>query len=81
MKKVLEIKSKVEKISGKEDKFNTSQIWFEFLSKSDKKKVDILLSAIDYMGQFNGRTVYDCVALAMGYVMDINSDDIWYKEN
>lgn len=39
----------------------------KFDKLSYKKKVDVLFSAIDYMQQYNARSVPQCIALAMGY--------------
>ncbi len=37
----------------------------KFEKLSHKKKVDILMVALDYMQQYNGRSHSDCIILAM----------------
>ena len=32
----------------------------------DKSKVEVLLEALEYMQQYNGRTISDCIVLAQG---------------
>lgn len=38
----------------------------KFDSYTDKTKVKYLMIALDYMQQYNGRTVNDCIVMAMG---------------
>jgi hypothetical protein len=40
------------------------KIWEMFQVK--RNKVDILLEALDYMQQWNGRSKWQCIGLAMG---------------
>ena len=40
------------------------QIWAMFQKK--RNKVEILMEALDYMQQWNGRTKIQCIGLAMG---------------
>ncbi len=50
------------------EKYYTSEhISKEFGTLSDKKKINVLYSALDYMQQYNGRSVFYCIALALGY--------------
>jgi len=50
------------------EKYYTSeQISKEYTALSKDKKIAVLYSAIDYMQQYNGRTRFLCIALAMGY--------------
>jgi hypothetical protein len=46
------------------------------------KKIDTLWLALDLMQQYNGRTKYDCVFMAMGYDIDFNdeSEMVYYKK-
>lgn len=37
---------------------------------SSPKKVNVLMSALNYMQQYNGRSITNCIALAMGYETD-----------
>lgn len=52
---------------------------FEKLSKP--KKVEVLFDAIEYMQQYNGRSVRTCICLAMGYKMNCDDDgnEVWEK--
>lgn len=47
--------------------FTETQIRVEFAKLSRLKKIDILWDALSYMKQYNGRSRFLCVALAMGY--------------
>lgn len=51
----------------------------ELCTLFDKKrnKVDIMMDALDYMQQHNGRTKIDCIALALGYE-DIEGDNDYF---
>lgn len=37
-----------------------------------KKKIEVLFSAIEVMGQYNGRTRTDCIAIAMANYLNLN---------
>jgi hypothetical protein len=37
-----------------------------FEKMSNKKKVDVLIDALDLMQQYNGRSKQDCIVMAMG---------------
>ena len=50
-----------------EEKFTSKEISAKYANLSYKEKADILYDALDYMSQFNGRTKFLCIALAMGY--------------
>lgn len=47
--------------------YTSDHISEEYESLSDKKKIGILHSALDYMQQYNGRSTFYCIALALGY--------------
>jgi hypothetical protein len=47
-----------------EDRMTEQKIWEMFQVK--RNKVDILLEALDYMQQWNGRSKWQCIGLAMG---------------
>ena len=53
----------------------------KFVKLSNPKKVEVLLDALDYMQQYNGRSVRTCICLAMGYRMNIDDDgnEVWEK--
>jgi hypothetical protein len=44
------------------------KIWEMFQAK--RNKVDILLEALEYMQQWNGRSTYQCIGLAMGLTQE-----------
>lgn len=48
-----------------------------FDSLSNKKKVEILLTALSYMQRYNGRSINDCIILSMGYE---EQDGLWIKK-
>ena len=43
------------------------------------QKNDVLYNAIDYMQQYNGRSRFICIALAMGFDNDIGENNTYYK--
>jgi len=47
--------------------FNAKQIGDEFAALSCTEKLQILYDALDIMQQYNGRTKFLCIAIAMGY--------------
>jgi hypothetical protein len=49
----------------KDKMWSDSELWDIFYKK--KKKAEILMDALDYMQQYNGRSKIQCIALAMGY--------------
>lgn len=59
----------------------TDQVICKFDKLSNAKKVEVLFDAIDYMQQYNGRTISTCICLAMGYEgnYDKNDNFIWEK--
>jgi hypothetical protein len=44
---------------------------------SNKLKVEVLLTALSYMQQYNGRTINECIVLSMGYEYD--EEEGWLK--
>jgi hypothetical protein len=44
------------------------EIMSKFHKLSYKKQVAILYGALDYMQQYNGRSINDCIIFAMGYI-------------
>ena len=43
------------------------------------KKIEILYEALDYMQQYNGRSKFLCVAMAMGYDNNEGEDTTYIK--
>jgi hypothetical protein len=44
------------------------EIMVKFHKLSYKGQVAILFSALDYMQQYNGRSISDCIIFAMGHI-------------
>lgn len=47
--------------------YTTEQISAKYETLSYKKKCEILEGALSYMEQYNGRSQFTCIAMAMGY--------------
>lgn len=60
--------------------FTTEQISNKYDKLTNKQKIEVLYSAIDYMQQYNGRTNFLCIALAMGYDNFHGDDNTWFKK-
>lgn len=60
-----------------------NEIQKEYLNLTEREKINILWSAIENMQQYNGRSRWYCVALAMGYESDDgeNYEKFYYKIN
>jgi len=54
--------------------YTSEQINKEFSKLTKDKKIEVLYEALDYMQQYNGRSRFLCIAMAMGY-------DNWEGEN
>lgn len=63
---------------GKYYKYRHIQDIYDKLTS--KEKVSILWEALDYMQQFNGRTPFYCVALALGYENFEGENDTYTKK-
>lgn len=63
-------------------KMTTEQVTDKFDKLSNKKKVNVLFDAIDYMQQYNGRSISECICLAMGYELHNNDVEgyVWEKQ-
>lgn len=63
-------------------KYYTSEhIQSIYVSLKDSEKIKILSNAIDIMNQYNGRTKFLCIAMAMGYNNHEGDDKSYYKTN
>jgi len=51
----------------KEKYYTSTHISREYEKLTKDLKINVLSSAIDYMEQFNGRSKFLCIAMAMGY--------------
>lgn len=47
--------------------YSYTQIQKEYAKMTKDQKISILISALDYMQAYNGRTKFLCIAMAMGY--------------
>ena len=61
--------------------YTTEQISKKFESLTKDKKISVLDDAIDYMSQYNGRTKFLCIAMAMGFDNDEGDDISYYKRS
>jgi hypothetical protein len=65
---------------GKTKTFTSAQISKEFKNLTKDKKIEILYEAIDIMQQYNGRSRFTCIALALGYENYEGESDTFIKE-
>ena len=47
--------------------YSTDQIHKEFINLPDHRKIEVLYEALGFMQQYNGRSRWTCITLAMGY--------------
>jgi hypothetical protein len=59
--------------------YTSKEICREYENLTYKEKNEILYEAIDIMNQYNGRTRFLCIAMAMGYRNDEGLDSYYYK--
>lgn len=59
--------------------YTMDEISEQFSKKRDK--VSLLWDALDYMQQYNGRTRWQCVAMAMGYDNIEGLNDTYFKRS
>ena len=64
--------------------YTKSALRLKYENLVDTAKVVFLTSAIDYMQQYNGRSKWDCIFYAMGYVeaneRSAEGEELWIKE-
>lgn len=58
--------------------FTIQEMCEKYNKLSNSNKVTILYSALGYMQSYNGRSINDCIFMAMGY--ESSSNDTWTKE-
>ena len=46
---------------------------------SKDQKINILYAALDYMQQYNGRTKFRCISMAMGFENNEGDDKSYFK--
>lgn len=59
--------------------YTSDYILKKFNRLSNSKKVDVLYEALDNMQQYNGRSKFDCIAMAMGYKTEFGENDKYIK--
>jgi len=59
--------------------YTADQIRTEFESMSKDLKIEVLYEAIDIMQQYNGRSRFLCIAMAMDYVNYEGESDTYEK--
>jgi hypothetical protein len=59
--------------------YNLFEIIKEYDSLTYEKKEGVLWRALDFMQQYNGRTKWLCLSLAMGYDNDTGEENEYYK--
>jgi hypothetical protein len=59
--------------------FTREEITKKFHSYTAKEKCHILLDALEWMSQYNGRGKLKCIALAMGYDNTEGDGDTFFK--
>ena len=52
--------------SEQEERVERKKLLDKYEKLSYQKKFEVLWSALDYMEQYNGRSKYDCIVLALG---------------
>jgi len=63
-------------------KFYTStQISAKWEKTTLRNKIGILMEALDYMQQFNGRSKFHCIAMAMGYDNYEGESNTYFKKS
>ena len=67
-------------MSDKQKTFTQQELMNLFNSQPASTKVGILLSALDYMQQYNGRSKADCIIYAMDYRDMDGSNDTFIKD-
>lgn len=66
-------------MENKSTNISIDEIMVSFYKKSAKIQTEILWAALDYMNQYNGRTKWLCVAMAMGYDNNEGENSTYFK--
>jgi len=59
--------------------YTDSEIYIKYNLLSDFEKTIKLYDALGYMEQYNGRSKFTCIAMAMGYLNTEGVVDKWTK--
>ncbi len=63
-----------------ETKYYTSeQVSAKYAKLTKDKKIAVLFDALDYMQQFNGRSKFLCIAMAMGFDNYEGENNTYFK--
>jgi hypothetical protein len=60
--------------------YSNNELLMEFNRLDDKQTVSVLYDALDYMEQYNGRSKFTCIMMAMGYQNTDGESDMWTKK-
>lgn len=72
----------IKKMTETKTKFYTTEyVSKKYASLSLKEKNEVLYEAIDYMNQYNGRSRFLCIAMAMGFDNDEGNENSYYKRS
>jgi len=55
--------------------YTLDDIQKKFNKLSRLRKIEVLWEALDHMQSYNGRSRWDCIALAMGYDANVSSKE------
>lgn len=61
--------------------YTSEQISKQYEALTKDQKINVLYSAIDYMQQYNGRSRFMCIAMAMGYNNHEGDNKSYYKRS
>jgi hypothetical protein len=61
--------------------YTNNEILMEFNMLNDKQTVSVLYDALNYMEEYNGRSKFTCIAMALGYKNTEGEADKWQKNN
>ena len=60
--------------------FTLGEVLAKYKMLSEGNKNNVLYEALDFMHQYNGRSKTDCIALAMGYEIIDDENNIYLKK-
>lgn len=61
--------------------YTSEEISKQYNKMTKDEKIQVLDIAIDYMQQYNGRSKFLCIAMAMGYNNHEGDNKSYYKRN
>lgn len=60
--------------------YTREEIWNQYYRMSCRKKCSVLYEALQNMGSYNGRSIFCCISMAMGYYNAAGLDNTYYKQ-